>query len=417
MKLLTKTTLYNLMFMLLALAAGGVLLFVVISSIIREEFDEKLKDEKTQLIKYLSVKDSVPENMLVIGGNLKLVPEGKLTEDKLCDTIFYSNTEKEMIAYRQIIFSTKINNNIYQVTISKPLVESEDLVEAIVVVILVIIIAIMLIIALFNIYISKRMWKPFKDSLEKIKLFNLSQSGSPEFSKTGIKEFSELNIVLEGMTKRIVTEFSRMKEFSENVSHELQTPLSLIKIKLEMMMQSKVISEEQFKDVTELYDSMNRLSKINQTLILMTRIGNRQFKEVAPVDIADVIKAKLNHYQELIACNNIEVGFDIRETLKIKMNPELADIFIGNLISNAIRHNIEKGQIQILLDFKGMTITNTGKPLLVSPGELFERFKKNDQSSQSMGLGLAIVKQIADLYMLQISYSYSDLKHTVTVRI
>jgi signal transduction histidine kinase len=97
------------------------------------------------------------------------------------------------------------------------------------------------------------------------------------------------------------------------------------------------------------------------------------------------------------------------------MHPVLADILWTNLFQNAIRHNIENGKIRIELTNKKLVIANTGEDPEVDTDQLFERFRKAEQSSESIGLGLSIIKRIVDQSHLTIMYTYADNWHRIVI--
>ncbi len=123
----------------------------------------------------------------------------------------------------------------------------------------------------------------------------------------------------------------------------------------------------------------------------------------------------LNNYEELIAAKQITITKNIESNIKLLMNEALAEILISNLITNSIKHNIEEGSIEIILKRRQLFISNTGAKLSSDPSELFERFKKDKVSSESLGLGLSIVKKICERYGYEISYRYLDFLHTTTI--
>ena len=93
----------------------------------------------------------------------------------------------------------------------------------------------------------------------------------------------------------------------------------------------------------------------------------------------------------------------------------LFEMVISNLISNAIKHNIEGGKIEILTTNLFISVSNTGTPPKLSSNSLFERFKKESKAANSFGLGLAIVKKICDNNSWKISHSYTDNQHNISI--
>jgi signal transduction histidine kinase len=249
-----------------------------------------------------------------------------------------------------------------------------------------------------------------------MQLFDLMGENHVEFDKTNVREFKILNDVLKTMTEKIAFDYRNLKEFSENAAHEMQTPLSIIQSKLELLIQSENLNAKQMEDVQAVYESATRLSKLTQALLLLAKIENNQFTELQPIKIEELIKTKINLFKELAKHKSISVEMELK-SLVIKMHPMLADILVSNLIANAIKHNIEGGNLSIELNREGFVIRNSGTPLNVSPQVLFQRFRKANPASDSLGLGLAIVKAICTVYGFSLEYKYIDNLHIISIKL
>ncbi|HEX3008307.1 MAG TPA: HAMP domain-containing sensor histidine kinase, partial [Bacteroidales bacterium] len=230
-------------------------------------------------------------------------------------------------------------------------------------------------------------------------------------SDTGIYEFNTLNKVLNNMSEKILTDYSNMKEFTENASHEIQTPLAIIKSKIEILVQSGKLDEEQMDALQTINDAVYRLAKLNSGLILISKIDNRQFHDNGEVDLITVIDRILDDFEDLIAMKDLHVEKSLSESYKVNLNPELAEILVSNLVSNAIKHNVAGGFIKIIQTGDSLLIWNSGLPLSVPEEELFKRFVKNNSNSKSLGLGLAIIKKICDQYSVTCNYTCIDSEH------
>ena len=382
-------------------------------SIVEEDVVENLLADKQKVQEYYLIHGSLPKNQLLFRGQIDTT-NLKLSGDLIHDTLLFSKSEQEFLEYKVIAFPLTKGSTTTNVMLSIPSFESDDIVEGIGVSLLIIAVLLIIILLIVNGIFSYRMWKPFFHTIGEIKQYDMNEHQSLNLKKVKIKEFAILNEVIKEMTEKIRKNYLQLHAFTENASHEMQTPLSSLLIDAELMMQKTNLPDDLMVRVQNMYNTALRLSKINETLLLLAKIENDQFPK-SNIDLREIIREKLNNQQEITQYKKIEVSIDAQDPLFIMMNQNLAEIFIGNLVSNAIRHNIENGQIQIHVDHKGFEITNTGKPLMVMTDELFERFKKNDQSSKSLGLGLAIVKQIADLYKIKVRYSYFEQKHTVTI--
>jgi signal transduction histidine kinase len=235
-----------------------------------------------------------------------------------------------------------------------------------------------------------------------------------------ISEFDTLNKVLTNMANKIENDFINLKEFTENASHEIQTPLAIIKSKLEILIQSTTLTREQIELVQIMDHATSRLSKLNMGLLLIAKIENNQYEKMEPVSLGSLIRKSLETLDDFIRHKNLEVKWEMEEMVSVNMNPVLADILVNNLINNAIKHNVCDGYITIMLSVKELTIENSGKPLvgnsIENPSDLFHRFKKNSTSDESIGLGLAIVKKICDTYHLSIFYTIKDNIHSISIK-
>jgi signal transduction histidine kinase len=236
-----------------------------------------------------------------------------------------------------------------------------------------------------------------------------------DLQRQDIFEFNELNKELVKMTDKITRDYKSLKEFTENASHEIQTPLAMINSRVESLIQEKDFKQHQMGWIQDIHESTLRLSKLNHALLLLSKIDNGQFYEHEDIEIGKLLVSKLMAFDEIFNLKDLAVEYHKTSDLTIEMNNTLADILITNLINNAIKHNFKGGKIHVTVSEDQFTIRNTGEPLSVDPETLFERFKKQNQSSGSLGLGLAIVKKICELYNMQIKYTFSGEFHSMTI--
>lgn len=270
------------------------------------------------------------------------------------------------------------------------------------------------IVGVTNLMMSKRILAPFHQTLKAIQFFSLRNTGDVKLPPTRTKEFHQLNYFLEKMIIKARADYRALKEFTENASHELQTPLAVIRGKLELLLETP-LTEEQGSQILSALNSIEKLSKINHSLTLLNKLENQEFPALQPIDISEHVRAILNDLSELIDMKSISLRTDIREEVSVLLHPVLADILVTNLLSNAIRHNVEAGEIAVSLTSDRLTVTNTGKPPEIPLEQAFERFKRTRDNDDSVGLGLAIVKQICQVSGLLVQYHYNDGRHSVTV--
>ena len=211
------------------------------------------------------------------------------------------------------------------------------------------------------------------------------------------------------MTDRINSDYLNLKEYTENASHEIQNPLAIINSKMELLLQSGNLDENQYKAVVDAYEASNRISRLNSTLILLAKIENRQFPESHDVNIKSIITNQIDQLEDIIESKKITIINNVQSDFTVKMNPYLAEILFVNLIKNAIRHNVSKGEIIIEQGKSTINISNSGPKKEMNSEDLFKRFHKSSKSSESLGLGLSIVKKICEVYNFDITYSYSTM--------
>lgn len=262
--------------------------------------------------------------------------------------------------------------------------------------------------------ISGYILSPFNATLQSIQRFTISQKNAVTFEKTSTLEFEELNNFLQKMTEKAKKDYTILKEFSENASHELQTPIAVIKAKIELLLQTE-LNEQQLIKLTSMLDELEKLSKINQSLTLLTKLENFENTVNHYIDISSVVEETISSFTDLMEMKNISVTSNIQKNVIIHMDETLCTILLNNLFSNAIRHNFANGTIDIEITASHLIIKNTGNRPLVPTEELFGRFKKDNQSLNSIGIGLAIVKKICEIFNHSVSYEYNSSFHVLKI--
>ena len=246
-----------------------------------------------------------------------------------------------------------------------------------------------------------------------MKVYKIGETKSLHFDKSKIYEFDQMNLVLSEMIRKLEADFINLKDFTENAAHEMQTPLAVIKSKLEMILQDKSLSAGGYAEIGKAFESASKLSKLNESLLLLSKIENQQFVEETDTDLSKLINQQLASIEELIILKKITVIEDLKTPFKVRINPYLAEILVNNLLSNALKHNYEGGKIIISSSSKQITFSNSGKPITIDPEKLFERFVKQNSGSDSTGLGLAIAFEICKNYNLTLHYSYQNEFHNI----
>jgi signal transduction histidine kinase len=317
--------------------------------------------------------------------------------------------------HRKLKAIRKINDQTFKIEIFDVIVESDDIFSGVFQSQTRLFVILGTVLVLSSFFVSIWLFRPFNVTLQAIKNFRLNDTSPILLQKTNTKAFRELNQILDQMIQKIQSDYLSLKEFSENASHEMQTPLAVAKGKLELLLQSKNMDEEQLSLINSAYNSIDHLSKMGRSLGLLTKIENNEFTDRKEINLSENLKNTLFDFQELLGLKGIDISEEIEDNVTVKSDPVLIKILIGNLFQNAIRHNIPGGKIAVKLSPKEIIISNTGKKLKNHSDHLFKRFKKDNQSSDTIGLGLAIVKKICEINDYPISYSFDNELHTLKV--
>lgn len=263
--------------------------------------------------------------------------------------------------------------------------------------------------------LSKSVWKPFRETLDQLKTFSLNNQTKIEFSKTDVSEFDELNQSLTKLIEHNVSVYKTQKEFTENASHELQTPLAILKNKLDILLQNQDLTEKQYQIAEEMNRALSRSSRINKNLLLLAKIDNKQF-DSETFHLDKVLNQSLEILQEHFEQKNIFVNTEISDNVKVNGNIGLTEVLINNLILNAIRHTPINGSISIKLNNSVFEVSNSGTEKLNSD-LLFKRFSRFSKDNNGSGLGLAIVQEICKSQNWTIDYRFENNNHIFSVKL
>lgn len=419
MKLLTKNTIWFLLIMLPLLAAGGIYLYQQFDKELKKEMDEELVNDQIQWLLYFkSIPDDSPVFRITTPEFSIHPAKGPADAQPLLKTIMqYQEVEHKEVPYRQLEQVIRIRENFYTLTIRKSLIEKDDLIRNIALVMTLAFIGLLLFVILVNRLISRSIWRPFYQSLEKMEKLQLEQMPHLTFPDTAVTEFNRLNEVLLNATSRMYHDFVIMKELTEDAAHEMQTPLAIAQNRLELLLQDEALQPAQLKSIAQTHEALQRLSHLNHNMLFMAKIGNKQFMPAGNISIRAVLEKHLRLFEELIRDKDLMVRTDISGDLSLSLHPLLADTLISNLLGNAIKYNYPKGAITIQLNEQLFSICNTSEYPPIPATQLFQRFKKNASVLEnSNGLGLAIVKKITDTNNLKIYYIHKEHEHHFIVR-
>ncbi|HTE11783.1 MAG TPA: HAMP domain-containing sensor histidine kinase [Chitinophagaceae bacterium] len=412
MKLFTRYNRINLFATVIVFLLSGISFYFLLRYIVIAQVDEDLKIEQREIQTYAGKYQRLPEIITVRDQHINYTIVNKDGGKKTFSTVkMYDGQEKEKDIFRQLMFYINTGDQWYQVTVSKSLEGTDNMIQSIVTITLITILLILAVSFLVNRFVLRKLWQPFYDTLAAMRRFELGKKEQPAFPSTTINEFMVMNDTLKQATSKADQDYQSLKEFTENASHELQTPLAIIQSKLDVLIQDEHLSEPQSRAVQSAYEAIQRLSRLNQGLLLLTKIENGQYSETAVINISQKITEKIVQFEEMILAKNITVTTALDTAVTIKINPVLADILLNNLFSNAIKYNVQGGTIDIIADQGIIEISNAGDTTSLDTNRLFRRFGKTGLAKDGIGLGLAIVRQAAEVSGFETRYVYKDQQH------
>lgn len=268
---------------------------------------------------------------------------------------------------------------------------------------------------LLTTYLIHKVIAPLNQTIEQLKNSNLYED-DVVFAASKTKEINDLNQELNEFSTLNKEQYLYQRQYSENLSHELLTPLAVIRTKTELILQNPELRESDLINLDGILQTVGRLSKVNQALILLSKINNNQFIDEEEVNLKELINDSLENFEDQIRKKQITVRVDLSEGSAIRSNLNLLHILIGNLVKNAVFHNIENGSITITLKENALVIRNTGLKSQIDTDDFFQRFVSLKKSKDSIGLGLAIVKQICLFLEYEITYQTEDDIHEIRVK-
>jgi signal transduction histidine kinase len=321
---------------------------------------------------------------------------------------FPTELEEEEVRMLTSAFYCEQNGKYYQIQFFTSTVEIDDMVKNI----LYLTFGLWIVLIITLVSVSKRVIlyanKPFYKLLEELKRFRLDNSKNVVLPETRITEYAQLNEAVNELISKNINIFTEQKEFIENCSHELQTPLAVAIAKLELLTDKYQYDEVQIQEFTELAAILNRMKRLNSSLLLLSKIKNNQFSDFQCISLNEELRKALDELSDFIDYKEIKVEILNKKTITKEMNADLAHILFTNLLKNAIVHNKQGGKIKITCTLDTITIANTGTHPI---DHIFTRYAQINMDVKSSGIGLSIVKSIADLYKIKIEYGFEGNNH------
>jgi signal transduction histidine kinase len=422
MKLLAIYNRVTLLTTIVVMLITGIIYYIAIHQILINDVDKDLEVEENEIFEYARQNNRLPQVFESNDQQISFFDAAPASLQRhYVDTLYKlahrpgrrHHHGERYESGRGLVTSVTTGGKYYGVLIIKSTVETEDLVKIIFGITIGVILLLLVTLFVINRLLLNRLWQPFHKLLKELRLFNVADSKEIPQISTGIDEFKELNKVMTSMSSRVKSDYKDLKTFTENASHELLTPIAVINSKLDTLLQTDNFSLQQSKLLNDLYTAVSRLTRLNQSLLLLVKLENHLLGGTQAIELRSVIEQLIIQFEEIFQDKGLKVRTEL-SSKELNTNPYLVDVLLNNLLSNAIRHNHKDGEIRIRLGNDRLAIQNTGEEMPLHSENLYKRFHKSN-SSEGNGLGLTISRQICDNLGFTLEYEFLDGLHTFTI--
>ncbi len=244
----------------------------------------------------------------------------------------------------------------------------------------------------------------------------------------GKDAISNMARVFDSMLDKIETSFKKQRQFIQNASHELNTPLTIMKTKIDVLRQKKNITNKEYKETIILVDSeIMRLSKITEELLNLSDIEENGFKDkFSQVNVKKILEKLIKLFGNQIMSKRLKLKTSFRGSFIIMGSEMQIEQLFFNLMDNAVKYSVPKKELNISLendrDGKLLVCKIVNISKVIDEKDLpyiFDRFYKvtavNDK--RSYGLGLSISKKIVENHSGTIKVYYNRDKKEVTFEV
>ncbi len=422
MKLFYRVLINLLIGIFVILLGWAVVFYMGMMEEINDEVDDSLEDYTELIIKRSLAGKQLPSNDSG-SNNQYFLKEVDRTYFLSHDAISYRDSmvyieekgESEPARILTTLFKDR-EERYFEISVYTPTIEKKDLREAIFYLLIGLFTTLLIAILLINIWVFHRIMKPFYRLLEWLDNFRLDKKNEPLDNPTNTTEFRKLNVAVNRFAVHSEEIFEQQKQFIGNASHEIQTPIAVCQNRLEMLMEDETLTEQQMGEIVKTYQTLEYVSKLNKSLLLLSKIDNSQFAETKEISLNEVLHRYSDDYREVYHYRGITLDIQEKATFRVQMNETLAVVLVTNLLKNAFVHNIDKGMIRVEITSSSIRFGNTGADVALDDKRIFERFYQGSRKREgSTGLGLAIVHAICRQCRLQVRYRFLDGMHWLEV--
>lgn len=418
MKALYKVILGAAIIISILICLWSILFYVAIMHEIDDETEDSLELYAFRLIQKKN--EGKLDSILYDGSNNSFFIEQITKEEaqqmenmSFVDTNIFINERNETEPCKRLVMPFyDIEDNYYKLTVYTPTLEKYELRERIL--FLVVFIVVILITSVISIYyrVFQKSLKPLYILLSWFRGYQLGKQ-TQDFpdSNSNIKEIKELFDAAKSSALRSEETYKQQKLFLGHASHEIQTPLAVSITQLESLLEEETLSEDQMQKVFTTLTTLRKMTKMNKSLLLLSKIENEQYNNKEKININNVVKEKIELFKETFLQKDITIIFKEKGIFELNIDPILCEMMINNLLKNAFIHNKESGEIKIEINKEKIMIGNSGKENALNEKLIFNYFYKESNEQNSTGLGLVLIKTICKKNNLSVDYQFVERKH------
>lgn len=419
MKLLNYTSTYFAIILLVLISIWAVVFYYAMFDEIYDSIDDGLEHRKMLLIarasKDLSLLDKPQFDEYLFTIKKVDYNDYRGFKDTYRDSVMYMVNEEDYEPVRLLESVFKNREAYYKISVMTSMVEEDDQISNLLKYTIILYALLIISILILNNFFLRKVWKPFYKILDQLKGYQLERKEPIRYKATKIEEFALLNESIEKLLSGAQHSYSKQKQFIENASHELQTPLAIAINKLELLLEKEILTDTQAEQLQQALENLERLTRLNRSLLLISRIENDQFQARENVDLRAVIEKVILDLSDLAAHKNLKFILDAQDAIIKNTNPDLTYILFSNLVKNTISHGQPDSVVSVRLTIKEFIITNQSPIDSLENKAIFERFQKIGNNANSTGLGLSIAKSIAEKFEFSLGYHFRNEQHIFTV--
>ena len=419
MRLQTKLALFNLLSKLVFSALFIGFLPLITERISTRQTDNELIDKREEVITLISevgIEPFITDDTAAGFGSYNILKEEFISLEKIDlseDWNFIEVTQRlidnETIDYRVLNYSLKIDGQTYLLEIGKSLSSMMYSAKNIRKVILIFLAFFILITLLSDLFYTARVLRPLKIITRRLEATSSPSLTDSKQLRTTTKDFLQLDQTLREMMKKIEDLFRTEREITVNISHELMTPVSVLRSKLENMMLQKGLDNDVEAGIEESLRMLHRLKTLINSLLTIARIESRQYMKEDSIKIRELVSEVIGELSPVAEDAGVRITLNCNDDFIFRnANRSLIFSMFYNVVNNAVKHTPRRGKIEIGGKWRDaifeVSVIDTGKGMTQKQlDSLFSRFRtKLDPEGDSTGIGLAITKSIADFHDIAI---------------